>query len=413
MASSKKDLINAKRKLKKHFVISKLRVFIFIILVVAIGCTYFVKQPIENFVADIFNVNIERTEFGTIIKDGDLQVHFIDVGQGDSIAIRFPDDKTMLIDAGDKEANKTLIPYLNNVFFANDEEKEFDYALLTHSDSDHCGSMDEVYDEFQVNISIRPYVFSTKSEYEMNDNVYNALEKDTIAYKDYIDSIYLENDVANDADIIFAQAGLTITSDDPNVNYLMEFLTPNDKYYTNVNDYSPIILLEYQDKSMLFTGDAAEKQFEELDELITTNIALRNRLDRVTVYKAAHHGSALEGCNSLEVLQKINPEYVVICCGEGNKYHHPHQEFLDNLISVNVLPENIYRTDLNQNIIFGISKDDATLNINSDLEIDPNSSYFSNSDAPVILYYSWWMIAGFLIFICAIICFYNYKRIVD
>ena len=410
MAKRKNEVSKTVTKIKKNLVFSKIRLFIFILLVIAIGCTYLVKEPIENFVADVFNVNIERTEYGTIITDGDLQVHFIDVGQGDSIAIRFPDDKTMLIDAGDRSAYKTLIPYLNNVFFANDNEKEFDYALLTHSDADHAGSMDEVYEEFQINYSIRPYEYSTLSEYEKPTNDYNAEEKDTATYRDYIDAIALENDYADDRDIIYAHAGLTITSDDPTKNYLMEFLTPNATNYSDSNDYSPIVLLEYQDKSMLFTGDAAEAQFAELDTLIDTNPELRNRLDRVTVYKAAHHGSVTHNSNNLEVLQELNPEFVVISCGEGNSYGHPEQEFLDNLAKVNVLSENIYRTDLNKNIIFGISSNDGTLNINSDIEVDPNASASNASQPAVVLYYSWWIIAGVLVLICFVLCFYNYSK---
>ena len=411
MANDKQKLKKIKSNVKKNFVFSNLRFFIFILLVVAIGCTYLVKDPIENFVADIFNVDIERTEFGTVISNDGLQVHFIDVGQGDSIAIRFPDDKTMLIDAGDKSAYNTLIPYLNNLFFKDDADKEFDYALLTHSDSDHCGSMDEVYEEFQINCSIRPYEYAEGCAYEEPTNIYNSTEKTTVVYKDYIEAIALENDVPDNSDIMYAHAGITITSDDPNVNYLLEFLTPNQTSYADPNDYSPIVLLEYKDKSILLTGDAAEAQFEELDNLINTDSTLRNRLSRVTIYKAAHHGSSLEGCNNLTVLRELSPEFVVISCGEGNKYGHPHQEFLDNLSKVNVLPENIYRTDLNQNIIFDISKDEGELNIDSDIAVDASLSGGSNSQAPVILYYSWWMIAGVLVVICAILCFYNYKKL--
>ena len=409
MAKRKNEISETATKIRKKLVFSKVRLLIFILLVIAIGCTYLVKEPIENFVADVFNVNIERTEYGSIITDGDLQVHFIDVGQGDSIAIRFPDDKTMLIDAGDRSAYNTLIPYLNNVFFAKDSEKEFDYALLTHSDVDHAGSMDEVYEEFQINCSIRPYEYAINCDYEKPSNDYNAREKDTASYREYIEAIALENDYDDDRDIIYPHAGLTITSDDPNKNYLLEFLTPNKTTYAESNDYSPILLLEYKDKSILLTGDAAKEQFAELDSLIDTNSDLRNRLDRVTVYKAAHHGSGTHNSNNLEILQELNPEFVVISC--GNDYGHPHQEFLDNLAKVNVLPENIYRTDLNQNIIFGISSEDGTLNINSDIEVDPNASASNVSQPTVVLYYSWWIIAGVLVLICFVLCFYNYSKI--
>ncbi len=410
MSSKKNNIKKIKSKMEKNFTFSWVRLIIFVILAIAIGCTYLVKEPIENFVADIFDINIETTEHGSVITTGDLEVHFIDVGQGDSIAIRFPDDKTMIIDAGDWSAYNTLIPYLNEIFFENDEEKEFDYALVTHSDKDHCGSMDEVYEEFQINCSIRPYEYALNCDYEEPENTYNATEKNTATYRAYIEAVDLENDYSDNRDIMYAHAGIKIESDDASTQYLMEFLTPNSTQYADSNDYSPIILLEYQGKSILFTGDASEAQFEELQNLIETNSSLANRLSRITVYKAAHHGSALEGCNNITVLRELNPEYVVISCGLDNSYGHPHQEFLDNLASVNVNPENIYRTDLNENIIFGISTDDGSLNILSDIAVDPNASTGSGNtvDPAVILYYSWWILAGILLVICFILCFYNY-----
>ena len=403
--AKKSDIKKLKSKMEKNFTFSWVRFIIFVLLVVAIGCTYLVKEPIENFVADVLDIDVVTTEHGTVISSGDLQVHFIDVGQGDSIAIRFPDDKTMIIDAGDSGAHDTLIPYLNDVFFENDTQREFDYALVTHSDEDHCGSMDEVYEEFQINCSIRPYQYSTESEYEESANTYDALEVNTITYANYITAVELENDYTDDRDIQYASAGLTITSDDATNAYLMEFLTPNEKYYSDSNDYSPIILLEYQGISMLFTGDASEGQNEELLSLISTNSTLADRLDRITVYKAEHHGSAKKGCNEIDLLRALNPEYVVISCGLDNSYGHPDQEFLDNLATVNVNPENIYRTDLNQNIIFGVSATDASLNILSDIAVDPEASAGSGTsvDPAVILYYSWWILAGILVVICFIL----------
>ena len=141
--------------------------------------------------------------------------------------------------------------------------------------------MDEIYEEYQINCSIRPYEFSTRSENEESENIYNALERSTVVYSKYIDAVVNENDFADDRDIIYAYAGLTITSDDPSKPYLMEFITPNSKVYADPNDYSPIVLLEYQELSMLFTGDAAEGQVEELEELLTLNSTLRDRMDRI------------------------------------------------------------------------------------------------------------------------------------
>lgn len=380
---------------------------IFMVLAILIGCTYFVKDPIEKYVAEMVGYTVKNTEFGSVIETGDLEVHFIDVGQGDSIAIRFPDDQTMLIDAGKSSAEKQLISYLDNTFFKNDPTREFDYVMLTHSDADHCGSIVAIYEEYQVNNSIRPYEYSTVSKHEPAGNPNGAREKSTKTYAKYIDAVYDENDVEDDSDIIYAHAGYTIPRKESSAPYLMEFITPQKTLYNDANDYSPIVLLEYKEMSFLFTGDAQAEQFAELESAINTNPALKTRLSRVTVYKAAHHGSSLHNSNNLSILQKLNPEYVVIEVGEGNSYKHPHQDFLDNLATAGIT--NIYRTDLNGNILFGVSTTNGSLNLVTSKELE-DVSYVSSSDAPAppVLYYSWEIMAGTLIFVLFILCFYDY-----
>lgn len=415
MTMAKKSKTNKK---SYRLTFSWVRLTIFLIFAVMIGCTYFVKQPIEEYVADLVGYSIKNTSYGSIVEAGDLEVHFIDVGQGDSIAIRFPDDQTMLIDAGKSGAKTQLIDYLNKTFFKNDASHEFDYVLLTHSDSDHCGSMVAIYQTYQVNNSIRPYEYSTKSSYEPAGNPNGAREKDSATYGKYINAVYEENDIADDSDIIYAQAGLKIQSVDSSVSFLMEFLTPNKTYYDDANDYSPMVLLEYKSLSFLFTGDGQTEQFAELENAIDTDTTLKNRLSRVTVYKAAHHGSSLHNSNNLQILQKLNPEYVVVEVGADNSYGHPHQGFLDNVATIGVT--NIYRTDLCGDILFGVSRKDGSLNLvtaNSNTadtsETTNNSSnasaMSSNADAPQILYYSWEIMAGTLLFILFILCFYDYK----
>lgn len=396
MASTKKKKIK-KKNIRMTF--SWVRFIIFVILATMIACTYFVKEPIEKFVADSLNVSIKNTEYGDVISAGDLEIHYIDVGQGDSIAIRFPDDQTMLIDAGDANAKKQLINYLNNAFFKNDPSREFDYVLLTHSDSDHCGSMVAIYEEYQVNCSIRPYEYSTKSAHEPIGNPNNAKKKGTATYGKYIDAIYEENDIVGDTDVWYAKAGLEIKSKNASVVYNFEFLTPQQTYYDDANDYSPMILLEYQSLSFLFTGDGQTEQFKELEQLIESNKDnLKTRLSNITVYKAAHHGSSLHDSNNLKILKALSPETVVIEVGKDNSYKHPHQEFLDWLAEAKV--SKIYRTDQNGNILIGVSKTDGNLNVVTDIAV---------ADAPQVLYYSWEIIAGSILFVVFILCFYDYN----
>ena len=68
-------------------------------------------------------------------REGELRIHFLDVGQGDCTLLEFPDGQTMLIDGGDGQERNTaaVLRYLNAL-----KIKRPDFLLLTHSDSDHC-----------------------------------------------------------------------------------------------------------------------------------------------------------------------------------------------------------------------------------------------------------------------------------
>ena len=75
---------------------------------------------------------------------GELSVHFLDVGQGDSIFIELPDERTMLIDAGDRGCGDKIVQYINNEGYS-----KVDFLIATHPHADHIGSMDYVVDNYQ------------------------------------------------------------------------------------------------------------------------------------------------------------------------------------------------------------------------------------------------------------------------
>ena len=125
-----------------------------------------------GLVADDSVQNGQQTpEPGTVTELGDdMNVHFVDVRQGDACIIEFPDDKKMLIDAG--ENNKTDKTALLNYIEENIKDAEgnsityFDYVVLTHPDSDHCGGMFDVLKEYPAKTFYRPNVY------------YNDIDKD-------------------------------------------------------------------------------------------------------------------------------------------------------------------------------------------------------------------------------------------
>lgn len=77
----------------------------------------------------------------TALADGEMRIHFLDVGQGDATFIELPDGKTALIDGGNgaEENNLSMLRYLNAL-----KVKKIDYLVATHADFDHCGGLVEV-----------------------------------------------------------------------------------------------------------------------------------------------------------------------------------------------------------------------------------------------------------------------------
>ena len=144
---------------KKKMVTIKVIVFLSICLIV--GLSFLFKTPIENFI----NFKYAGEQATNNIDESGLVVHFIDVDQADAIAIKFPNNKTMLIDSGDKDSgsNQKFLGYLENKFFVG-REKVFDYVLITHAHDDHVGGAAAVYSKYQVNNTFYPNADETKPE---------------------------------------------------------------------------------------------------------------------------------------------------------------------------------------------------------------------------------------------------------
>ena len=114
-----------------------------------------------------------------------------------------------------------------------------------------------------------------------------------------------------------------------------------DNYGSNANDYSIGVRVQFGENSFLFTGDAEEHSEE---DMVSSGENLK-----ADVYKAAHHGSRT--ANTEDFLKAVDPQYVVISCGEGNTYGHPHAEVLNRLREMGI---QIFRTD-DQGTIVAVS----------------------------------------------------------
>ena len=334
------------KKVKYHF--TKTSVIIFLLLSVLLTiCAFVFKKPIESFV---------NKENKNIIDYNGLVMHTIDVGQAEAIMIKLPDNKNMLIDSGNtgETKNEILKSYLNNNYFSQTTNKEIDYFVITHSDSDHCGGAVMIFNEYQVNKVFRPNIFSSKVESDVNIVTdYTKKYADTNIWKNVITSMYSEPN----CEIVFSKKGIEILEE----SYSIKFYSPTENNYKNVNGYSPLIAIEYKSKKIMLTGDAT---------IETEQKALEN-IPRCDVLKVAHHGSTTS--TSVEFLEKVNPSYAIISCNknDGNNYGHPHQEILNRLMEF-MPSKNIYRTDLNGNIVLNI---DEKANINVLLDVQGNTYY--------------------------------------
>lgn len=236
----------------------------------------------------------------------DLKVHFLDVGQGDSIFIELPTNETILIDASIKDASDKIINYLKE-----ENVSKIDYVFATHPHSDHIGGMSAVIKAFDIGQIYMPKAVATTKTYE---NLLLTIKDKNLKIKT-------------------AKAGNTIIDTD---DLKLVVLAPSQDSYESLNNYSIVLKLTYKEKSFLFMGDAETLSEKE----ITGDV-------EADVLKVGHHGSRTS--TSQAFLNKVNPSYAVISVGLDNDYKHPHQEVVDRLEKKNI---KIYRTDQNGDIIF-------------------------------------------------------------
>lgn len=234
-----------------------------------------------------------------------LAVHYIDVGQGDSIYIT-SGGEGMLIDCGESGDSDRVISYLDGMGV-----KKIDYVVGTHPHSDHMGGMSKIVSHFDIGEMIVPHID----------------DSDTPTTKYY--EKFLNACAEKGLSLTEAELGRKIEIGDAE----LEIIAPNSDDYSNVNNYSVAFVMYHGESSFIFTGDAEKLAEGEMIE--------GGKLADIDVYKVGHHGS--DTSSSMEFLDVIKPDYAVISCGEGNSYGHPCDITIENLSK---FTDKIYRTDL-------------------------------------------------------------------
>lgn len=241
------------------------------------------------------------------------EVTMVDVGQGDSIFLRSMKGDTILIDVGGKvtfgskekwqeasqtsNAEKTLIPYLQARGVS-----QIDHMVLTHTDTDHIGDLEEVAKRFKIKEICVSQGALTKPSFVKR---LRTLKRPVRTLK----------------------AGDNL----PMMGSKLQVLYPN-KVGDGGNNDSIVLYGKLLGSSFLFTGDL-EKEGEE--ELMASYPNLK-----AGILKAGHHGS--KGSSSEAFLDQLQPSLALVSAGENNRYKHPNDETIERFKQRHI---KILRTD--------------------------------------------------------------------
>lgn len=248
------------------------------------------------------------------VGPGGLEVHFIDVGQGDAILIVSPEGFAMLVDSGEEFHAATILDYMSAAGITS-----LDYTLVSHMHADHIGAMDLILNAFpEVVRSFDSGATFATSEYDEYDAAAGA-RRETVTASRILDlgpSIQVE--------VLHAYTGSA-----------------------NENDNSVVVVVRHGGLTFLFGGDCEEACESELDP------------GHVDVYKVHHHGS--DTSSTTPFLARIDPYTGVIGVGAGNAYGHPTASALSRLAAQQTA---VYRTDLEGDVV--VLSDGATYTVNGD-----------------------------------------------
>lgn len=237
-----------------------------------------------------------------------LQITFLDVGQGDGICMELPDGRVYLMDGGSSDVSKVgnyrLVPFLKAKGI-----RKIDAVFLSHGDADHINGIAELLEEKQISIDC--ICLPAGAEQEEFVEIRDLARARNISVR-------------------------TIQAGDFWENNGTKFWCLNPADVTESGNAASVVLyMEYQNFSMLLTGDLEGEGEKSVAALLRSNA-----ITGISVLKVAHHGS--KNSTKEEFLLQCSPAVAVISCGERNTYGHPHKETLERLNDMGTV---VYRTD--------------------------------------------------------------------
>ena len=241
-----------------------------------------------------------------------LEIHFIDVGQGDSVLIRASSGQSILYDGGRKE--DVPLDYLRNLGV-----ERVDLVVASHPDADHIAGLIPVVEAY------RPRFYLD-----------NGIPHSTQTYARLLEAV--ENAGSQLLEPTARTIGLGEAS--------LQVLPPPGVSSFDNNNNSVGLVVTYGDFKLALTGDAEAEEFNWWAENVP------GLLTDVDVYKASHHGS--ENGDTPLSMSKFKPETVIISVGIDNSYGHPAESALR---LYNAVGATTYRTDQQGTVTVTANKD--------------------------------------------------------
>ena len=252
----------------------------------------------------------------------EMQVHFIDVGQGDSALVITPHGRAFMVDTGGvREGSYDIGSRVDVPYLLHYGVQKLDYIFLTHAHDDHAGGVKGILSKIPV----------------------GAIGIGHEGAGDYLQTFGTGEIGKIKKLLVPLQEGSSIELDGVRIDMLY---SPESKkvqesqLQATGNEFSNLIRVSYGEASFLFTGDLIAEQEQQV-LANGTNVAS-------TVLKVGHHGSRTS--SSQEFLTAVNPGWAVISCGYNNSFGHPHKEILHRLTSCT--KAEILRTDQQGAIVF-------------------------------------------------------------
>ncbi len=298
--------------------------YIFIFILFKIIDIRKLKKPIVKTLVIYFIILLIYNSYW-ITRDDTMELHFIDVGQGDSILMRAGHKAYLMDTGGSLFGNFDIGEYITLAYLEKLGVRKLDAVFITHFDEDHSQGLDALLENMPIDMVLGSYI-------PRENHIYKKIVNKCIPFI-----------VLNEGHII-----------DLGKNARLKIIWPNKGINRELspNNLSLVSILSTNKYRVLFTGDIEEDaEYFVLDKL-------NNKVD---IIKIPHHGSKTSSTERL--LEKIVPKVGIISVGRNNIYGHPNKEVIDRY---NALNTKLYRTD--EMGLIKIILDDDNYTINTFLE---------------------------------------------